>query len=83
MIGRIKKCFLQNRVVYSQHARDEMRSEELGPISEQEVFDAVQTGEVIESYEHKGIQFCAKATETSEVSKTSEVWSCTPGMGDS
>jgi len=52
MIGRIKKCFLENRVLYTQHARDEMRSEELGPISEEEVFEAVQTGEVIESYEH-------------------------------
>lgn len=51
MIGRIKKCFLENRVLYTQHARDEMRSEELGPIREEEVFEAVQTGEVIESYE--------------------------------
>ena len=67
MIGWIKKCFLENRVLYTQHARDEMRSEELGPISEEEVFEAVQTGEVIESYEHRGIQFSEKATETSEV----------------
>ena len=51
MIGRIRKCFLENRVLYTQHARDEMRSEELGPIREREVFEAVQTGEVIESYE--------------------------------
>lgn len=51
MIGRIRKCFLENRVLYTQHARDEMRSEELGPIKEQEVFEAVQAGEVIESYE--------------------------------
>ena len=50
MIGRIRKCFLENRVLYTQHARDEMRSEELGPIREREVFEAVQTGEVIESY---------------------------------
>jgi|GEM_PF-5361182 len=67
MISRIRKCLLGNRVLYTQHARHEMRSEELGPIKEQEVFEAVQTGEVIESYEHRGIQFSAKAVETSEV----------------
>ena len=50
MISQLRKCFLENRVLYTQHARDEMRSEELGPIRE-EVFEAVQTGEVIESYE--------------------------------
>lgn len=51
MIGRIRKCFLENRVLYTQHAREEMRSEELGLIKEQEVFEVVQTGEVIENYE--------------------------------
>ena len=51
MISQLRKCFLENRVLYTQHARDEMRSEELGPIREEEVFEAVQTGEVIESYE--------------------------------
>lgn len=49
-MNKIKACFTQDRVFYSQHAKDEMRREELGVIKEQEVYEAVLNGEVIESY---------------------------------
>lgn len=38
--------------MYTRHARDEMRTEERGPIREQEVFEAVTSGEIIERYDH-------------------------------
>ena len=50
MLEYLRVCFIANRVLYTRHARDEMRLEEFGPIREQEVFEAVQTGKVIESY---------------------------------
>ena len=39
-----------NRALYTRHARNEMRLEEFGPIREQEVFEAIQSGKVIEDY---------------------------------
>jgi hypothetical protein len=50
MLEVITKCFLGNQVFYSAHARREMREEELGEIKEQEVFNAIRNGEVIEDY---------------------------------
>lgn len=46
----IRHCFESDRVLYSGHARREMREEEFGPIGDQELYEAVCTGEVIESY---------------------------------
>jgi hypothetical protein len=50
MINRIRDCFATHRVLYTYHARNEMRLEEFGPIREQEVFEAIQSGEIIEDY---------------------------------
>jgi hypothetical protein len=49
-IAALRRCFDENRVLYSQHARTEMRQEEFGPVSDAEVYEAVSGGEVIESY---------------------------------
>ena len=51
MLQEIQTCFQENRLLYTQHARHEMVTEEFGQIAEEEVFQAVQNGEVIESYE--------------------------------
>lgn len=46
----ICRCFATERVLYSGHARREMRDEEFGRITDQEVEEALQSGEVIEMY---------------------------------
>ena len=51
MLQAIQVCFKENRLLYTQHAREEMVTEEFGQVTEEEVFQAVQNGEVIESYE--------------------------------
>jgi len=50
LITRIQGCFKSDKIFYSGHARYEMEEEELGEILDQEVREAVLTGEVIESY---------------------------------
>jgi hypothetical protein len=50
MFEKIIKCFEEERYVYSQHARAEMEAEELGEIKDQEVFEAVLKGKMIEDY---------------------------------
>lgn len=46
----IRSCFESDRVLYSGHARREMREEEFGPVSDQEVYEAICGGEVVETY---------------------------------
>jgi hypothetical protein len=46
----IRRCFDAEKVLYSGHARREMQHEEFGPIADQEVYEALQTAEVIETY---------------------------------
>lgn len=46
----IRRCFEGDRVLYSGHARREMQEEEFGLITDQEVYEAICTGEVIETY---------------------------------
>ncbi len=46
----IRRCFDSEKVLYSAHARREMREEEFGPITDQELYEAICTGEVIEDY---------------------------------
>ena len=50
MLDSIRQCFTLDNVVYTRHARQEMLGEEYGRIAEHEVFEAVEEGEVIESY---------------------------------
>ena len=46
----IRICFESNKVLYSSHARREMRVEEFGLINDREIYEAVCNGEMIESY---------------------------------
>lgn len=50
ILQTIQQSFKNNRVIYSGHARQEMLKEELGRIYEEEVYDLVSRGEIIESY---------------------------------
>jgi len=50
MLAELQRCFQQNRVLYTQHARREMRDEPFGRILEQEVYEAILSGEIIEDY---------------------------------
>ena len=49
MINKIRECFGDDRLYYSQHARDEMEGEESGEILDEEIFETVLTGKIIES----------------------------------
>ena len=50
MINKIQECFGLERVFFTKHAKDEMEDEELGEIKEREVFEAVLSGKIIETY---------------------------------
>jgi len=49
-IDEIRRCFYKERVLYTYHARREMRAEEFGVINEIEVHEAISSGEIIEEY---------------------------------
>lgn len=51
MLDTIRRCFRENKVLYTAHARKEMRLEEPGLIREEEVYEAALKGEIIEDYE--------------------------------
>jgi hypothetical protein len=46
----IRRCFDEDRVLYSGHARREMQEEEFGSITDQEVYEAICRSEIIETY---------------------------------
>lgn len=50
MLKKIIECFEKENYLYSQHARNEMEEEKYGEIKDQEVFEAVLSGKIIESY---------------------------------
>jgi hypothetical protein len=50
MLAELQRYFQQNRVLYTHHARREMRDEPFGRILEQEVYEAILSGETIEDY---------------------------------
>lgn len=50
IIQVIQRCFSENRVLYTSHARNEMRFEEFGHIFEYEILEAVMNGTIVESY---------------------------------
>ena len=52
MLSNIQHCSETDRVLYTKHAREEMLAEEFGEIAEEEVYQAIQNCQVIESYEH-------------------------------
>ncbi len=49
-IDHIRACFKQGRVRYSDHALDEMRSDEFGRIYDDDVIQSLMNGEIIEEY---------------------------------
>ena len=49
-LSAIRSSFADESVLYSQHAKQEMDSEEFGPITDPEVAQAVAAGTVIEEY---------------------------------
>lgn len=50
MLTNIQSSFANNKVLYTRHAKDEMENEPLGEILDQEVFEAVMEGKLIEQY---------------------------------
>jgi hypothetical protein len=50
MLKIIIKCFKGERYLYTQHAREEMEKEEFGEIKDEEVFEAIPKGKIIEMY---------------------------------
>jgi hypothetical protein len=50
MLKQIQQSFRLEKVLYTKHARDEMEVEEFGEIREQEVYEAILNGRVIETY---------------------------------
>jgi hypothetical protein len=50
VLKEIQTCFRSEKILFTKHARDEMEEEKFGEIREREVFEAVQSGEVIETY---------------------------------
>jgi hypothetical protein len=53
MLKEIQTCFRSEKILFTKHARDEMEEEKFGEIREREVFEAVQSGKVIEIYPKK------------------------------
>jgi len=50
MLKEIQTCFRSEKFFFTKHARDEMEEEKFGEIREREVFEAVESGKVIETY---------------------------------
>ena len=46
----IKRCLAAESLLYTSHARREMKQEPFGGICEQEVYEAISAAEVIEEY---------------------------------
>jgi hypothetical protein len=67
MIEKIISCLKLERYLYSQHAREEMEVEELGEIKDNEVFEALLSGKIIEAYpEDKPYPSCLIYGKTSD-----------------
>lgn len=50
MLEKIQNCFKSEKALYTKHAKDEMERDRFGAIKEEEVFEAILNGKVIESY---------------------------------
>lgn len=50
VLEKIKSCFLQDKVYYTKHAKEEMKVEKFGRIYDNEVMESILNGEVIKSY---------------------------------
>ena len=52
MLNEIQRCFRNGKALYTRHAREEMQKEIFGRIREEEVFETIMKGEVVEGYEN-------------------------------
>jgi hypothetical protein len=50
MLEKIQTCFHNHKVLYTRHARYEMRTEKFGRIYEEEISELAQIGKEIETY---------------------------------
>ena len=50
MLKKIQQCFREDKIFYSNHARTEMEVEESGEIADDEVFETIFSGKIIENY---------------------------------
>ncbi len=50
MLKDIQDCFKVDKILFTKHARDEMEVEEFGEILENEIYDAILNGKIIEAY---------------------------------
>ena len=50
MFPQIRRCFETDAVYYTTHAKNEMMEEALGRISDEEVYETILSGEIIENY---------------------------------
>jgi len=67
ILEQIVKCIQAGNYFYTWHARDEMETEELGEIRDQEVVEAILSGKIIEDYpEDKPYPSCLIYGRTSE-----------------
>ena len=49
-ISEIQRCFQQERIYYTGHAQFERENEKFGQITDNEVFECILSGQIIESY---------------------------------
>ncbi len=49
-LEKIQKCNENDKVLYTQHARNEMINEKFGPIYENETNEAIKNGKIIKEY---------------------------------
>lgn len=49
-ISDIQRCFQNDRIYYTGYAKFEMENEEFGLITDKEVFECIQAGQILESY---------------------------------
>jgi len=50
MLKQIQNCYKNEKVLFSKHARYEMLTEEFGIIKEEEVYETILNGKIIEDY---------------------------------
>lgn len=50
LLKKIQRCFKNNLILYTQHAKSEMQMEESGKIFDNEISEAVCEGKLIEEY---------------------------------
>ena len=50
MLNEIQNCFINEKILFSRHAKVEMENEEFGTILAKDVYEAISNGKMIENY---------------------------------